>query len=118
MNTFRNIIRSITAVSNVYLTAHMEMHKDDLSKKIHYQPLFTGKNRLRIPLRFTECVVLTKEPADADGGEQYMMHVEKTREHPFIRSTIPRRKGFRGPLNVTLDFKKPLEGQGLGKYLK
>lgn len=118
MNTFRNLIRALTAVSNVYLTAHLEMRQDELSKRIFYQPFFTGRNRIRIPLRFSECVVLTKEAGEGTEGERYMMHVESTREYPFIRSTIPRRKGFHGPLNVTLNFKKALEGQGLGHYMK
>lgn len=118
MNTFRHKVRALTAVTNVYMTGHLENRQDDLSKRIFFQPMLIGRNRVRIPLRFSEVIVMYKDEPEAGQGEKYMMQVEKSREFPFIRSTLPRKKKIHGSINVTLDFAKPLEGQGLGRFMR
>jgi len=115
MNLMRQNIRGLSSLAHLYCTAHLEMDKDDLSGKIYWKPVITGRNRIRIPLRFAECLGFTSS-SDKEKNPMYEIKIVRDRDHPMVRSTLPQR-GHKSPINVTLDFTKPLIGQGLGGIL-
>lgn len=116
MNLMKNIVRSLTSMPiNLFMTGHIERMKDDKTGKIHFQIVVTGKNRLRIPLRFSDTLGFYTDTNDK-GVQRYYCNLVRDNDFPFLRSSLLR-KGVKSPIDVTLDFSKTLEGQGLGGVL-
>ena len=117
MLALTNIIRTFTALEkNFYFTGHMELKQDDLTKAVFWTPLLTGRLKVKLPLLFSEIFFLEARPLNQPGKEatQYMLQTKPDRKNPLIRCTM---RGLESFEDVTLDFNKPLEGQGLGKVL-
>src|SRR3972149_3290482 len=117
MLALTNIIRTFTALDkNFYFTGHMELKQDDLTKRIFWTPLLTGRLKVKLPLLFSEIFFLEAPPLNQPGKEatQYMLQTKPDQKNPLIRCTMRDLDPF---MDVTLDFKKPLEGQGLGRIL-
>jgi hypothetical protein len=111
MLTLKNIIRTVTSLGkNVYFTGHMEMKQDDLTKKIFNTPIMTGRLKATLPLLFSEIFVVSAS-GDRDGNVSYSVQAKPDRETPLIRTSI---KGLEPFEDVTIDFDKEVEGQGLG----
>ena len=50
MTVMRNVISDLTNIgTNILVTAHVELTKDEYTGRVHGQIMFTGKNRIRIP---------------------------------------------------------------------
>ena len=115
MLALTNIIRTFTALDkNFYCTGHMEMKQDEVSQRIFQTPLMTGRLKTKLPLLFSEIFFLQAQPVNQPGkaAVQYMIQTKPDRLNPLIRCTM---RGLEPFEDVTLDFNKPLEGQGLGK---
>jgi hypothetical protein len=112
MNMMKSVIRVLSSLPNIYCTAHVEMMKDDLRGGVYWQLVVTGKNRLRIPLRFNEVIGYYSELV-AGKGVEYYIKTEPDRDHPVIRTTARLRKTS-SPVTVTLNRSRPIVGQGLG----
>ena len=111
MLTLKNIIRTVTSLGkNIYFTGHMEMKQNELTKKVYNEPIMTGRLKASLPLLFSEIFVLTVDGAAKDDSS-YQLQAKPVRDTPLIRTSI---KGLETFENVTIDFSKPLEGQGLG----
>lgn len=110
MTIFRKDMRAMSTLTNVCITCHIETQKDGLDGRIYGRILMTGKNRLRVPSLFAH--IFACEVAD-DG--KYMLVTRPTRMHPVVRTAIP---GLKLIEDVTIDYTKPLDGQGLARVLK
>lgn len=121
MNTMKHVFRTATGAGcNLYTTAHIQ-HEKDTEKiggesqtvgKAYGKLLMTGRNRIRIPLQFS--TILAFE-CDSDAKQiKYIVQTSPSDKHPVVRHTIP---GLKFQEDVTLDFSKPLEQQGLGRLL-
>lgn len=114
MNTFRNVCRVLSPLANLYMTAHTEVQKDELTGKIHGRILMTGKNRLRVPTLFANIIATSCE----DG--KFWVKTKPDSKDPVVRVS-PRLRlalGDSTVVDVTMDLHKALEGQGLGRYVK
>lgn len=114
MNTSRMIFRAAASCTNICLMAHTEMVKDGLTGAIHGQIVMTGKNRVRIPLLFSQ-IFVTKASTGTQGQRSYIARSVPERENPVARTSI---RGLDPEIDVIVDFNKPIEGQGLGGIIK
>jgi len=110
MLAFQNIIRTITSMNcGVYLTGHIEAKQDDLTKRIFYAPLMTGRLKTKIPLLFSEMLTLSAE-GDKNGNVNYLVQTKPDRLTPSIRTSM---KGCEFKEDITIDFSRDIVGQGL-----
>lgn len=115
MVTFTNIVRTLVSMGKtVYMTGHIEMRQDETTKKIYRQPMMTGRLRTKIPLLFSDILVANAEN-DGQGNISYRLQTVPDRITTSVRCSI---KGLEPFEDVTLDFSKSLEGQGLGHILQ
>ena len=115
MLTLKNIVRTLTGMGkNVYVTGHLELQQDDLSKKIYQTPVMTGKLKAKLPLMFSEVLVF-EAGTTSKGESNFVMQTKPTREIPLVRTSI---KGLELYEDITIDWNKDPEGQGLGGILQ
>lgn len=112
MNTIKNIFRVLTNLPcDLYCTAHTELQRDDASGKTYAQLLMTGRNRTRIPMRFTQIYALE---VDSTSKQPYSCNTVQDRWNPSVRTNI---KGLQPKENITIDWNKSPVGQGLGRFV-
>lgn len=115
MVTFTNVCRTLMGMGKtIYMTGHLEMRQDELTKKIYRQPMMTGRLRSKIPLLFSD-VLVSGVNVDQQGNVKYTLQMVPDRTNTTIRTSL---RGMEIFEDVTLDFKKDLEGQGLGRLVK
>ena len=119
MTVMRNVISDLTTIgTNILVTAHVELTKDEYTGRILGQIMFTGNKRVRIPTKFTDIFATTVED-DAKGGAKFLIRTVPARLNPVVRvSRSLKEQGLADVEDVTVDLSKPLPGQGLGKYFK
>lgn len=112
MMSFTNICRQLTALGKiVFLTGHLETKQDELTKRIFRGPMMTGRLRTKIPLLFSD-IFVTEAENDGRGNVTYKIQTVPDRTTTSVRTTM---KGL-GPFeDVTIDWSKPVEGQGIGR---
>lgn len=120
MVAFRNIMRGLTSLQrpdgsfvNIYLTGHMDPLKDEVTGRVFNQPMLTGKLRKKIPILFTDLLVF--ESSSDNSGAKYSIRTAPNSLNPDVRCSV---KGLKVIEDVTIDWKKPIEGQGLGRIFK
>lgn len=114
MIVFTNICRAITGIGKtVYLTGHLDMRQDELTKKIFRKPMMTGRLVVKVPLLFSDTLGMESTVGD-DGKVIYRIQTVSDRTTPCIRTSI---KGLSPFEDVTIDFAKDPIGQGLGGLL-
>lgn len=115
MQTFTNVCRTLMALGKIiYMTGHLETKKDELVGRIFRYPMMTGRLRTKIPLLFSSIFVAEVE-SDGRGKVAHKLHTTPDRITTTIRTSLKKAAAIE---DVTLDFSKPLEGQGLGGLLK
>lgn len=115
MNTLLNIVRTVTAMGKIiYFTGHVELKQDELTSRIYQTPMMTGRLKAKLPLLFSEIYMCKAEP-DTKGNVKYQIQTKPDRLSPLVRCTL---KGLELYQDVTIDYDKPLDKQGLGKILK
>lgn len=114
MIIFTNICRAITGIGKtVFMTGHLDMRQDELTKKIYRKPMMTGRLTAKIPLLFSDTLGF-EAAVDAEGKGAYQIQTMSDKTTPCIRTSI---KGLNSFENVTIDFSKDPVGQGLGGLL-
>lgn len=110
MLSFTSVVRTLTATGKtIFMTGHMETYQDKLTSRVFRGPLMTGKLKTKIPLLFSDIFIAEAETA----GDSVVHKIQTTKD----RLTSCVRTSFKGlaPFeDVTLDFNKPLQGQGVG----
>jgi len=115
MQVFTSLCRTLTSLGKtVFMTGHMETKQDELTKKIFRQPMFTGRLRTKIPLLFSDIFVCEAEN-DGQGKVKHKVQTVPDRITTCVRSSF---KGLQPFEDLTLDWNKPLEEQGLGRLIK
>jgi hypothetical protein len=114
MNLQRTILRAAIGTGlKILCTAHVEPYKDEFSGRISNRIMTIGRNRIRIPLLFSQTYA-TERDTDKEGKISYSLHVAGNRNFPFCRTSV---KGLDPVEIITLDPDKPPEGQGLGAFV-
>lgn len=114
MIAFKNVVRAWTSMNKgIYFTGHLETRQDDLTKRVWESPMMTGRLKNQIPLLFSDIFAFESDQ-DKDGKPLYLMSTMNSRNQQFIRTSI---RGLEPKENVTIDWKEPPEGQGLGGIL-
>jgi len=112
-DTILRIFRSVMACSpTIFVTGHSDLVQDDVSKKV--QNLFdVKKNVRRILPRMISDVWISNVQEENNRGK-FLLQTLPSREWPAAKNSM----GLNFTEDVTLDFKKPLEEQGIGRFLK
>lgn len=111
-----NICRQFVAMDKtIYITGHLDLRQDEVSKKILNQPLLIGRLKVKLPLLFTDALIFNAE-SEVSGGvtakTSYRIQTKPDRFNPSVRCSL-KTTAFQEV--VTIDFSKPLLNQGLGK---
>lgn len=114
MVTFTNVCRALTGLGKtIYMTGHMETRQDELTKRIFRRPMMTGRLSTKIPLLFSD-IFITEAESDGSGKVAYKIQTTPDRITTCVRNSI---KGLEPFEMMTIDWEKPVEGQGLGGIL-
>jgi hypothetical protein len=114
MITFINVCRSLMALNKtIVMTGHMEIKKDELQQRIFRTPMMTGRLKTKIPLLFSDIFVCETEN-DGRGGIKHRIQTVPDRITTTIRTSF---KGLEPFEDMTIDWDKPLEEQGLGRLI-
>lgn len=114
MIAFTNLCRTITAMGKgLFMTGHLEVKQDKVSQKITNRPLMTGRLAVKIPLLFSD-IFYTDVDLDEKGHAVYRVQTVPNMMNRTIRTAM---KGLEPYENVTIDWSKPVEGQGIAGLL-
>lgn len=114
MIAFTNVCRSLTGLGKgIYMTGHMDIRQDDLTKRIFRRPMMTGRLATKIPLLFSDIFIAEAEP-NTEGKVFYKIQTVPDRMTTCVRTAI---RGLEPFENVTIDWNKPVLGQGVGGIL-
>jgi len=114
MNTFTNIVRTATSLGKtVWFTGHVEPRKDEITGRLFNSPLLTGRLKSKLPLLFSD-IYIAEATSDREGRVKYTLQTVPDKMNPLARCSL---RGLAPWQDVTLNMNKPLEGQGLGKFL-
>jgi hypothetical protein len=115
MVAFTNIMRTFIGMGiGLYVTGHLKTDKDELTQRIVQLPLMTGQLREKIPLLFTDVFKFTAAEDMTKGTVKYIMETVPNQRETPIRTPI---RGLRPKEDITINWKNPVEGQGLGGIL-
>lgn len=115
MNTTVNVLRTLVNVpkATIYVTAHVEFKQEGDGGKIQNVLSLIGRLRLRLPLLFSDIWLFTAA-SDAKSGTTWQIQTQPDRYNPFVRSTMRHLERIE---DVTVDWNKPLKGQGLSRLV-
>ncbi len=111
MITFINICRTIASLGKTaVMTGHLEIKKDELQQRIFRTPMLTGRLKTKIPLLFSDVFVCEAEN-DGRGNIKHKIQTVPDRLTTSVRTSF---RGLDPFEDVTIDWNKPVEGQGIG----
>ncbi len=111
MIAIQNVCRTLTGMGKgVYMTGHLDTKQDQTTMKMNRQPMMTGRLVSKLPLLFSDIFYAGTE-LDEKGSLKYQIQTVPSGINRTIRTSI---KGLEPFEDVTIDFSKPPEGQGLG----
>lgn len=116
MNVVKSIFRAASSITGMFCVVHTEVSKEESTGKILGQLVLTGKNRIRLPAKFAH-IFGAKVDRDSKGAVKFLCVVKQDREYPAVRTSLPALRE-EVEIDVTLDYTKPLAGQGIGAYFK
>lgn len=115
MIAFQNVCRYLTSSGKmVYMTGHLDMKQDGLTKRIFVKPMMTGRLTAKIPLLFSSVFVAKCEVDSQTGQSKYMLQTKPDNMTTCIRTSI---KGLEAFEDVTINWDESPVGQGLGGIL-
>lgn len=115
VNTVGNVFRVFSSRkrTGIYCTAHLDERQDELTKRIFFRPMMTGRLRIRVPLLFNNVLVCHAD--ETPKGPEWYVQTRPDKLYPTVRTSL---KGLEFYQDVTIkDFSKPTE-YGLGALLK
>lgn len=120
VNSFIKILRTATGLRKksgepllLYLTAHVDLVKDETTGRLMNQLAVTGAGRRRVPLVFANIWLCFAEP-DKDGRTVWNVRTAPDRYTPFLRSAV---RGLEPVEDVTIDDWNDPIGEGIGGLL-
>jgi len=117
MIAFTNICRTVTAMGkNLFMTGHMQDKVNRKTGATRRIPMLTGQLSQKIPLLFSDVlgVDVDVDKLSDPPRSVYKLYTVPTNEFTVVRTSI---KGLEQVEDVTIDWKLPPEGQGLGGLL-
>ncbi len=115
MLAFTNVCRSLMSLDKyIFMTGHLETKQDALTQRIVRTPMMTGRLKTKIPLLFSDIFVCEVEN-DGRGNIRHKIQTAPDRMTTTVRTSFKNLAAFE---DVTLDFQKPLERQGIGRFVK
>lgn len=115
MIAFINICRSLTGLGKlIYMTGHLDVRQDELTKRIFRKPMMTGRLSTKIPLLFSD-VFVSVANNDGKGAVTWQLQTVPDLMTTNIRTSV---RGLEPFENVTIDWTKDLSNQGVGGILK
>lgn len=112
---FTNVCRTLMSLNKtIFMTGHLEVKKDELVQRIFRSPMMTGRLKTKIPLLFSDILVCEVEN-DGRGNVKHRMMMAPDRMTTTVRTSFKKAQPFE---DVTIDWSKPLENQGLGRLIK
>lgn len=114
-NTIIKIFRTLLSFNKlVYITGHIEYKQEEITSKMLNVMDFIGRLRRRLPILFSEVWLSYGDP-DKEDKMHYFVRTQQDRYNPYLRCS----SRFINPIeDVTIDWDKPLEGQGVGGLLE
>jgi len=113
MIAFINVCRTLTSMGKgLYMTGHLDVRKDELTQRIFRKPMMTGRLTTKIPLLFSDVFVTEVEASEK--GAIYKIQTVPDRMTTCVRTSI---KGLEPFEDVTINWKEPVVGQGIGGIL-
>ena len=111
-----NIVRVAASQANsVFFSAHCEAEKDEVTGRIENMLSLPRSLKTGLPLLFSEVVQFRAEP-NRDGNMKYVAQMKPDKRSPLVRTSLSNVQQFE---DVTIDWNKPLAGQGFyGLYEK
>lgn len=115
VNTAVRVFRTLLSFNKiVYVTGHIDYKQEEGSGRMVNVMYFLGGLRKRLPILFSEVWLSYGEP-DKEGKMHYFVRTQQDRYNPYLRCS----SRFIDPVeDVTVDWDKPLEGQGIGGLLE
>lgn len=111
MLVFNNVCRTLVSLGiPVMMTGHIEAKKDELVGRIFREPMMTGRLKKKIPLLFSDIFVCGVEN-DGRGNVKHVIQTKPDRITTAVRTSM---KGLDPFHDVTIDWNKSPEGQGIG----
>lgn len=105
-----NLIKALVSKDLiVYITAHSEVLQDEVTRRIEEQIALPAKLKRLLPIQFSD-VIFTYTETDSKGRPNWFGQFFPDRRHPNVRTSL---KNVKQVENITVDHKKPIEGQGL-----
>ena len=115
MLAFTNVCRTLVSMGKtVLMTGHLEVKKDELVQRIFRQPMMTGRLKTKIPLLFSDILICEVEN-DGRGNISHRVQTVPDRMTTSVRTSF---KDISAYEDVTIDWDKPIEGQGIGRLIK
>jgi hypothetical protein len=115
MVAFTNLVRSANSIGKgVFMTGHLEAEKDKTTNLVAMSPMLTGKLKKRVPLLFSD-IFYFDATTDKEGVPKFQIQTMPSGINKTIRTSM---KGLSLFEDVTIDFTKPVVGQGLGGVLQ
>jgi len=115
MISFTNVCRALTAMGKmVYVTGHLEVKQEELTKRIFRRPMMTGRLTTKIPLLFSDVLIAEAENT-GQGATNFKLQTVPDRITTCVRTAV---KGLEPFEDVTIDWSKDPIGQGLGGILE
>ena len=115
VNTIVRVFRTLLSFQKIiYVTGHIDFKQEEGSGKMMNVMYFLGGLRKRIPILFSDVWLSYGEP-DKEDKMHYYVRTQQDRRNPYLRCS----SRFIDPVeDVTVDWSKPLEGQGIGGLLE
>ena len=110
MATFMAVFRTLTGLGKrIICTGHVELRQDEEDGPFYFQPVFTGRLRIRVPLLFTD--TLGTQVDHRRGKTTYSVQTVGDRRRQYIRCSL---FGVEPEVDVTLDSLDPDVAQTQG----
>ena len=114
MLAFTNVCRTLVSLGKtILMTGHLEIKKDELVQRIFRQPMMTGRLKTKIPLLFSD-IFITEVENDGRGKISHRIQTVPDRMTTSVRTAF---RGLSPMEDVSIDWTKPVEGQGIGRLI-
>lgn len=109
-NTMINVFRALVGTGKqLFITTHIDFKQDEVTKRLQNVLFLIGRLRKQIPQLFSEIYLAYGEVVG--DKRKFYAQTQPNRDNPFLRCSYHNLKPIE---DVTIDWSKPVEGQGLG----
>lgn len=108
------MVRTVNSLDiTVFASAHSSDQKDEVTQRIEWTLAMSKSLKVNLPLLFSDIIPMSAE-TDKNNKTVWTAQFRPTKKTPICRTSIKEVRLFE---DVTVDWDRPLEGQGLGGVL-